>query len=202
MILTAVVIRAADAQIVTQEVVLKGGGHNLLCWDLETSNGAPIVWTSLVGTQLNVNGTQAFIWSLDGTGFVIEAKGTFGWSPGSTSVRRGAGFFVKLPAGPDVTFRMIGWTPTQEVTTLANITATNAIGYPYPQEVAWTSTTLAAQSPPGTVLLTWDSTNQSFTSYMCTRSGWLNAGSLTLQPGQGILWNCASSMTWTVTRPY
>lgn len=188
------------AQLVTQQFVLPAGGSILLGVTLEGSNSAPTTLGELLPSADWDASASVFIWSPSNATPRTFTRARSGWNASTSPIYRGEALLVGPAAASPV--HMVGWTPTQATTSFDAIATNTAFAFPYPAAITWTASDLAVQSPPGTVFHTRNHTGQVLQSYMKTRSGWLNATNTVLQTSEAFFWDCPSTMTWTVDRPY
>jgi len=80
-----------------------------------------------------------------------------------------------------------GEVPTNTSVRIAIHPGVNVLAFPYPVEITWTDTTLAAMSSVGAEMLLWDVTSATFTMHKKTAAGWVPGGT-TLAAGQGFIY--------------
>jgi len=137
-------------------------------------------------------GTAVYFYDPGLSVFAGGSKSAKGW-PASISNRLvlpGESFFLSAEWTSGHVMTIQGEVPSGPVTNQVN-ERWSALGYPFPDEVPWTDTSLASNLPPGTLVYFWDLTNQQYDTLfkgLETRGGWGAEGSNHLiRPGDGFL---------------
>lgn len=176
--------------------------------DFESINGGSIAVSNLIGTQVPVNST-VMLWNRGVQQYRSGGLTRSGWGTfGSNLVRRGDGFFLRIPSGTGIsnyTVYLMGEVPdetTAPTSLTENVTALGMYGYPYPVNTYWTNTPLAKGAAVNDSLMLWSTTNQSYYSFGKTRSGWGAATNVILAPGQGFWFRSSITQQWSEVKPY
>lgn len=192
------------------------GDFGLLSYDFDSMSGAPI--PSNVIAETLPSSSQIYVWDLPGQRYVIESfvsqkGGGVLWSPGTNLLRRGYGFWLKVPStapSNEYSVYMLGQVPSGDSgaqTTVGILEGFNLIGFPYPTTVVWTNTALAESASVGDVLYTYSPAGYQLNTLVASKGGdpyWttptqtMNIGRgywFLRQPGGG-------SIQWTESKPY
>ena len=136
-------------------------------------------------------GTQVLFYDAALANFSGGTKSTKGWDTPTANrvVLPGESFFLKSPAADGLSLALTGTVPGSSVTNPVNERWT-ALGYPYPDAVAWTDTALASNLPNGSLVYFWDGDRQRYDVFRKgppVRGGWGAASNHVVLPGDGFL---------------
>ena len=136
-------------------------------------------------------GTQVLFYDAALANFSGGTKSTKGWDTPTANrvVLPGESFFLKSPAADGLSLALTGTVPGSSVTNPVNERWT-ALGYPYPDAVAWTDTALASNLPIGALVYFWDGDRQRYVVFRKgppVRGGWGAASNHVVLPGDGFL---------------
>jgi hypothetical protein len=143
---------------------------------------------------------------------------TTNWSPGTNTLVVGEGFWLKIPAAapqPSYTASLMGEVPgalTIPSNTVALPPGLSLVGYSYPVDVLWTSTTAAAQAKLGDKVYVWTGSGYSINELVeqigpppdfPVTTNW-NVPGMTINAGQGMWYKNTGAQTnlWLQTKPY
>lgn len=186
--------------VVTGQLVLVRNDFNNIA-------GSPFTVTNLIGNALPT-GSSVLLWDPVAQAYIAENRTRSGWSPGTNVIRRGAGFFMSVPAAAasnqyDVYFMgEVPDTTTAPSTTVSGVTGLAMFGFPYPVAQFWTNMNLAKNATSGDSLLLWDVQTQQYVAHNRTRSGWGTGTNVVINPGQGFWFKTTATQTWTEVKPY
>lgn len=195
------------------KVNIATGELALVSQDFEDIDGNPATPEAVIGSQLPI-GARLFLWN--GSGYDIEeyqaaTKTTpEGWAPNTASLVPGVGFFATVPeaaASPSYDLFLLGEVPDAATTDLSLVESLTLTAFPYPSEVAWTSTAAAAGAVVGDRLFTWNGAGYDIAEYQAatktTPEGWSNPSD-TIAPGQGFFYDNSTTSTVVATevKPY
>lgn len=136
-------------------------------------------------------GTQVLFYDAALTNFSGGTKSTKGWDAPTANrvVLPGESFFLKSPATNSLSLALSGTVPGSSVTNAVNERWT-ALGYPYPDEIAWTDTALASNLPTGALVYFWDGDRQRYDVFRKgppAKGGWGAASNHVVLPGDGFI---------------
>jgi len=193
----------------------------MVSYDFLDIDGNPTTISDVAGDQLPV-GSRAFLWNPAGQSFVIEnfqaglKAAADAWAPDSNPIAPGDGLFLEAATGgasASYDVFMTGEVPGENnnsgTSTVAIADGLSLSGYPYPANVAWTSTTLAAGATVGDRFIGWDSAGQSYDianfqpGLKAAADAWSNPGEI-IEPGNGFFYDNSSGggYDWTELKPY
>lgn len=178
---------AAAAQTTNVYRPIPAGQWDLMSVPLQTDSG------NVFGTfETNAPaGTQVLFYDDAVTNFSGGTKSTKGWDAPTANrvVLPGESFFLKSPAATGMVVSLAGTIPGSSVTNQIHGRWT-ALGYPYPDEIAWTDTALASNLPPGALVYFWDGDRQHYDVFRKgppVRGGWGAASNHVVRPGDGFI---------------
>ena len=194
------------------------GALDLLRYDFLAIDGATTTVVEVLPADNTPANTRVFLWDAAGQQFSIETlvsdKTGTAWSPGTSEITPGVGFFVQIDAAEaaDVDLVMVGEVPgdnnNSAASSVAIVEGLSLVGYAYPASVAWTDTTLAGAAVDGDRLFTWDTASQQYNidTYVVDKTGsaW-SPGDKVLEPGQGFFYQReigGGALSWDETKPY
>ncbi len=135
--------------------------------------------------------TTVYFYDAATTNFEVGIKGVKGWSTPQSNrvVLPGESFFLKSPTGGSFAVSVDGTSLCTPVTNQVNERWT-ALGYPFPDDVAWTDTALASNLATGSLVYFWDLNEQQYQTYRKgppARGGWGSASNHVIHPGDGFI---------------
>lgn len=135
--------------------------------------------------------TQVYFYEPAFTNFSCAIKGEKGWQPSFSNrvVLPGESFFLKTPDTNGLTLALTGTVPGSSVTNQV-LARWTALGYPYPDAVVWTDTSLASNLATGSLVYFWDLDEQQYQTYQKgppARGGWGSASNHVIHPGDGFI---------------
>ena len=134
-------------------------------------------------------GTAVYFYDAATTNFEGGIKSDKGWpTPQSNRVvLPGESFFLKSPTGGSFAVSVDGTSLCLPVTNQVNERWT-ALGYPFPDDVVWTDTSLASNLATGSLVYFWDLDEQQYQTYRKgppAKGGWGSASNYVVHPGDG-----------------
>ncbi len=195
-------LHSAQAQIEYVQVVIPAGSLSLCRMDFDAIDGGSATVTNVFGTNAT-NGTLLYFFDVANNRWVTEHKSFLGWHPGTSTLQRGRGFFLRAPQRTTPTnfhFFLMGAVPTAPTTSITLAPGLNLIGYPYPVDMTWTNMQLATNRSTSQIVYFWDSSNLTYIAVNYSFLGW--AASPTIRPGEGFWYRATNSITWTEPKPY
>lgn len=205
----AAMLQAADVTSVNsvgfQNITVPNGGLRLVRMDFYGMTTNPVTAGTLIGDQLP-SGSSISVWDTATRSYRSEVKTRSGWPKGTnaTELLPGVAFWMKAAATPvsNYTVTFSGEVPDVASSSILQLRAVNAVGYPYPASILWTNTQLAKTGVTGDSISLW--TNTAYASYVRTRSGWGAANTLVIDPGVAFWFSAGNSATqnWTEAKPY
>jgi len=156
------------------------------------------------------NGSAIYIWDRAASGYAIAQKSARGtWSGATTNlILRGDAVWIRPGGTNSTTLTFMGEVPgaynSAGTTTLFGIDATDAVGYSYPIDVAFTNTSLYSLLPNNSALFVWDIATQGYLPFnKSARGAWnAEANSLVLKAGHAFWVRTPSPIDWMETVPY
>jgi hypothetical protein len=211
LLLTAAVAAAGFASSMAQvysvntvgyvNVIAKGGGLTLLANPLDDG-------TNTLSTILAALPNKSSVQTWTGAGFTGASKVAGVWSPNPT-INVGQGFFVNLPAGPDVTNTFVG---TVIPNSGSSVTSSLLAGFSLVGTVLPVSGDLLASGagtlnlgpslPNKSSIQTWNNAVTPNTYVGSSKVAGTWTPNLTISPGQGFFVNTpAGGATWVQSLP-
>lgn len=125
------------------------------------------------------------------TNFSSGTKGLKGWTAAISNrvVLPGEGFFLHASTNAGYAMNVHGEVPGGPVTNQVH-ERWSALGYPFPDEIAWTDTSLASDLPVGSIVYFWDTDIaglEIFRKGPPAKGGWGAASNHVLSPGDGFI---------------
>lgn len=137
------------------------------------------------------SGTQVYFYEPALANFVGESKSSKGWATPQSNrvVLPGESFFLKAPATNDISIALTGTIPVSSATNQV-LARWTALGYPYPDNIVWTDTSLASNLPTGALVYFWDVDRQQYDTFRKgppAKGGWGAASNRVIHPGDGFI---------------
>ena len=139
------------------------------------------------------NFSSAYFFDAPTTNFISAQKSGKGlWSAEAANriILPGESFFLKSSPFADCEVTIQGMTPPSPVTHQI-YERWSALGYPYPEDIQWTHTTLASNLPIGTLVYFWSRNAQQFQTFLKgppAKGGWGTAATkFVIHPGDGFI---------------
>ncbi len=163
----------------------------------------------LVGQQVPV-GSKIYVWDRVNKNYIISTPNaiTKKWNYTNTLVR-GDVFWIKpLTNGISYTITMMGEVPgtynSAGTTTVANVTGTDAVGYTYPIDIAWTNTTLSVAAGKGATMYIWNASTGSYTIYTSNliTGNWNTPAGFLIKAGEAFWIKPKVPLDWIEEVPY
>lgn len=216
------------------KIQVEPGKVYLLRTDFEPLLDTMVTLASLIGDQLPSN-TTAYIWDRTKDGgvggyrvesYVGRGRGGSGppeWPspPAATAIQRGDAFWLVLPdsaAESVYDLYLMGEVPgtnNQGANTTITGVDVDAIGYPYPIEISFGNTTVAASAPEESKVFFWDPAKDGVGGYVgpYVKVGQGRGGGLPvdwpqiakdylIKPGEAFWLVMPSAQDWTEFKPY
>lgn len=154
---------------------------------LNTSNRVQ----DILGTNGVPDGTVALFFN--GTHYISEeyVDGD-GWIPGTNTIARGIGFWVRSPVGFDLF--LTGEVPSETNTTVSLLTGYQLVSFPYPVETDITNSVLNTVAEDGDTILRFTGTNYVGAEFI-EGDGWLPPD-FKLKIGESYWYRSGGSKAW------
>lgn len=161
-------------------------------WDLMSVPffAAPTNKFGVIATNVSV-GSRVYFYDSGLTNFSMTTKSLKGW-PTTISMKPilpGESFFLHAYTNSGYTMDLHGDVPAGPVTNQVH-ERWSALGYPFPDETAWTDTALASDLPVGSLVYFWDADLGKFNTFRkgpAAKGGWGAASNHIISPGDGFV---------------
>ena len=135
--------------------------------------------------------TTVYFYDSGLTNFSSGTRGLKGWTAAISNrvVLPGEGFFLHASTNAGYAMNVQGEVPGGPVTNQVH-ERWSALGYPFPDEIAWTDTSLASDLPVGSIVYFWDTDLaglKTFRKGPPAKGGWGAASNHVLSPGDGFI---------------
>ena len=152
-------------------------------------------------------GSMVLFWNAGSQAWSGGEKSARGWATAQANhaLAPGEAFFVRNASDGDVTTTALGLVPTNATSSVAYAGggAWTPMACPYPVEVTFGDTELAAQLPQGSTVLFWDVGRQGWSGGAKSARGWAAAqANRVIAPGEGFFVQSPAAGTWEADRPY
>ena len=195
------------------KITVTRGAYVLAAVQFDAIDGGNITFGELVGDELPA-GSRAITWNKTTSRYRVITRGDQGWPNAARNLelRRGTGLWFHVPAnvGDEESYEVVlmGRVPNADMTYVPIVGRWNFLSYPYPADMKWLDTRLAARSRTGAVMGVWDTAKDRWQMYRRTSAGWRGAEDVVLAPGAGFIYmpgfkgRRRRGFTWSEPRPY
>jgi len=171
------------------------GGLVMVGWAFDAgAGGVELKSADVLGGQGLPEGTAVWHWNPANGAYDTDRLDGKGQWEGNVTWKRGAGFWIVMPANaPEAEYGILlkGLAPVDEAFAQAVNPGLNQLGYPYPKEAVWAATALARGAAAGDTLLVWDEETSSYVENVKGADGEWSAPEMTLRAGQGFWFRTA-----------
>lgn len=179
-------------------------------YSLKSIDGMPATVNDLMRDL--PNGSAVFFWDAESqtylAGDAAEVKLLGNWMPGTNNLY-GRTFWLQVGNSAAASFSI--YMPGEIPDAWSMPTATNTLAppgpntfslsaYPYPREINWTATTVAASAQDGSSIAIYDPALGSFQTSVKNNGTW--SADFILRPGQGFWLNARGVTNWIEVKPY
>lgn len=164
--------------------------------------------TSLINPGNTINdlfrdlpdGSRIYMWDVQEQSYRIFLKTDLGWGSGGTNaVKNGQGLFIRLPPGAQASVSVSGDVPLEDSLPGFFAEGYALLSYPYPHDVLFIDTGLAAKARFGDEVSFWQN---GWLTYTKTEAGWIGAEELRLRPGQAFFYRSSQNTVYAEPRPF
>ena len=144
--------------------------------------------------------SMIYMWDVQDQAYRIFMKTDLGWGSGGTNaVKNGQGLFIRLPSGAQASVSVSGDVPLEESISGFFAEGYALLSYPYPHDVLFVETELAAKAGFDDEISFWQN---GWVTYTKTEAGWIGAEELRLRPGQAFFYRSSKNTVFAEPRPF
>ena len=152
-------------------------------------------------------GSRVMFWDDANQGWSGGAKGAKGWAAGQANhvILPGEAFFVRNSTDGDLEVTAAGEVPSDATIKRAfnGSSALSIVAAPYPVDVTFGETEIAAQLPQGSRVMFWDADNQDWSGGAKGAKGWAaGQANKVVSAGEGFFIRAGEEGEWEAVKPY
>ena len=174
------------------KVTASAGALELVALNFDTGG---LTVGELIGDQLP-GSSVVHLWDKTSRTYITCNKGRAGWDPNPV-VNMGDALWLDAGSGVNEVI-LSGEVLTADTNTVAMVTGVDALGFYYPVETLFSTTTLDDAAPGSSVLHVWN--GASYDTFNKGRAGW--DGDPTIGVADGFWLDTPSDFTWNQPRPF